>query len=113
MISRYSTVGSLLCTCDEDIEVYELIADFLYVVKVPNGRRSQMADGILKFMIGHLGLCSNVKLGLVEFKVCDRPPETSLNGQLQILKSCKNLVNPVKVQSWLADRKTLKSTRPS
>ena len=49
-----------------------------------------MADGILKFMIGHLGLGSNVQLGLVDFKVCDWPPETSLNGQSQTLKSCKN-----------------------
>ena len=30
---------------------------------------TQMADGILKFMIGHLGLGSNVQLGLVDFKV--------------------------------------------
>ena len=30
---------------------------------------SQMADGILKFMIGHSGLGSNVQLGLVDFKV--------------------------------------------
>ena len=28
-----------------------------------------MANGILKFMIGHLGLASNVQLGLVDFKV--------------------------------------------
>ena len=60
-----------------------------------------MADGILKFMIGHLGLGWNVQLdlvdfkvlcsaqlrlvliGLQDFKVCDRPPETSLNGQSQ------------------------------
>ena len=28
-----------------------------------------MADGILKFMIGHLGLGSNVQLGPVDFKV--------------------------------------------
>ena len=28
-----------------------------------------MADGILKFMIGQLGLGSNVQLGLVDFKV--------------------------------------------
>ena len=37
---------------------------------------SQMADRILKFMMGHLGLGSNVQLGLVDFKVCDWPPET-------------------------------------
>ena len=30
---------------------------------------SQMADGILKFMISHLGLGSNVQLVLVDFKV--------------------------------------------
>ena len=30
---------------------------------------TQMADGILKFMIGHLGLGSNVQLGLVDLKV--------------------------------------------
>ena len=30
---------------------------------------TQMADGILKFMIGHLGLGSNVQLSLVDFKV--------------------------------------------
>ena len=58
------------------------------VAKVPNGRQSQMADGILKFMISHLGLGSNVQLGLVDFKVCDWPPETSINGQSQTLKSC-------------------------
>ena len=28
---------------------------------------TQMADGILKFVIGHLGLGSNVQLGLVDF----------------------------------------------
>ena len=37
------------------------------------------AGGILKFIIGHLGLASNVQLGLVDFKVCDWPPKTSLN----------------------------------
>ena len=37
---------------------------------------------------GHLGLGSNVQLGLVDFKVCDWPPDTSLNGQSQTLKSC-------------------------
>ena len=62
----------------------------LNVEKVSNGRRSQMADGILKFMIDHLGLDTNVQLGLVDFKVCDWPPETSLNGQSQTLKSYKN-----------------------
>ena len=45
---------------------------------------TQMADGILKFMIGHLGLGSNVQLGLVDFKIF----ETSPNGQSQTLKSC-------------------------
>ena len=30
---------------------------------------SQMADRILKFMVSHLGLGSNVQLGLVDFKV--------------------------------------------
>ena len=30
---------------------------------------TRMADEILKFMIGHLGLGSNVQLGLVDFKV--------------------------------------------
>ena len=62
-----------------------------YAVKVSNDRRSQMADG-------HLGLHSNVQLGLVGFKVCDWPPETSLNGQSQTIK------NPV--------GKTLKSSWP-
>ena len=33
-----------------------------HTVKVPNGRRSQMTDS-------HLGLGSNVQLGLVDFKV--------------------------------------------
>ena len=55
-----------------------------------------MADGILKFMIGHLGLGSNVQLGVVDFKVCDWPPETSLNGQSQTLKSYKNPVGQLK-----------------
>ena len=36
-----------------------------------------MANGILKFMISHLGLGSNVQHDLVDFKVCDWPPETS------------------------------------
>ena len=36
-----------------------------------------MADGILKFMIGHLGLGSNVQLGLVDF--CDQPTKTDFN----------------------------------
>ena len=68
------------------------------VVKVPNGHRSEMADEILKFMIGHIGLGSNVQLCLVDFKVCDWPPETSLNGQSQTLKSCW----PIKTSlSWL------------
>ena len=58
------------------VRVYAQQSD---VVKVVNGRRSQMADG-------HLGLGSNVQLGLVDFKVCDWPPETSLNGQSQTLK---------------------------
>ena len=66
------------------------------VVKVSNGRRSQMADRILKFMIGHLGQGSNVQLGPVDFKVCDWPPETSLNGQSEILKSGKNPVGQLK-----------------
>ena len=48
-----------------------------------------MANG-KKFMIGHLGLGSNVQLGLVDFKVCDWLPETSLQVQSQTLKSCKN-----------------------
>ena len=52
-----------------------------YVVKVPNDRQSQMADS-------HLDLGSNVQLGLVDLKVHDWPPETSLNGQSQTLKSC-------------------------
>ena len=30
---------------------------------------TQMADGILQFMISHLGLGSNTQLGLVDFKV--------------------------------------------
>ena len=90
-----------------------------YFVKVPNDRRSQMADS-------HLGLGSNVQLGLVDFKVCDWPPETSLNGQSQTLKSCwplktslNWLIRNFKIllvnynQSQLADYKTLKSTRPS
>ena len=37
-----------------------------YAVKVSNGHRSHMADG-------HLGLGSNVQLGLVDFKVCYWP----------------------------------------
>ena len=41
-----------------------------YIVKVSNGRRSQMADG-------HLG--SNVQHGIVDFKVCDWPTETGFN----------------------------------
>ena len=52
-----------------------------YIVKVSNGCRSEMADG-------HLGLGSNVQLGIVDFKVCDWPPGTSLNGQSQTLKFC-------------------------
>ena len=55
-----------------------------------------MADGIFKFMIGHLGLGSNVQLGFVDLKVCDWPPETSLNCQSQTLKSCKNSVGQLK-----------------
>ena len=55
------------------------------VVKVQNGHQSQMADGILKFMIGHLGLGSNVQLGLVDFqqdfKVCDWPLRLISGGQ--------------------------------
>ena len=47
---------------------------------------------------GHLGLGSNVQLGLVVFKVCDWPPETSLNGQSQTLKSCWPLKTSL---SWL------------
>ena len=39
-------------------------------------------------LVGHLGLGSNVHLGLVDFKVCDWPPDTSLNGQSQTLKYC-------------------------
>ena len=35
----------------------------------------------------HLDLGSNVQLGLVDLKVHDWPPETSLNGQSQTLKS--------------------------
>ena len=46
-----------------------------------NDHRFQMADG-------HLGLGSNVQLGLVDFKVCDWPPETSLSAQSQTSKSC-------------------------
>ena len=62
-----------------------------------------MADGILKFMIGHLGLGSNVQLDLVDFKVvlsrlrlvligqqdfkvCDWPLRLVSGGQLQTLK---------------------------
>ena len=41
---------------------------------------TQMADGILKFMIGHLGLGSNVQLGLVDFfKFCDQLTEPTFN----------------------------------
>ena len=47
-------------------------------------------------MIIHLGLGSNVQLGLVDFKVYDWPPVTSLNGQSQTLKSCKNPVGQLK-----------------
>ena len=53
----------------------------VHIVKVQIGCRSQMTDS-------HLGLGSNVQLGLVDFKVCDWSPETSLNGQSQTLKSC-------------------------
>ena len=61
------------------------------VVNVENGHQSQMANG-------HLGLGSNVQLGLVDFKASDWPPETSLNGQSQTLKSCW----PIKTSlSWL------------
>ena len=38
-----------------------------------------MADGILKFMIGHLGLGSKVQLDLVDFKNCAQPTETGFN----------------------------------
>ena len=38
-----------------------------------------MADGILKFMIGHLGLGSNVQLGLVNLKFCDQPTVTGFS----------------------------------
>ena len=63
-------------------------SDFYNIVKVSNGCWPQMANG-------HLGLGSNVQLGLVDFKVCDWPPETSLNGQSQIFKSCwPNFENP-------------------
>ena len=81
------------------------------VVKVENGRESQMADG-------HLGLGSNVQLDLVdlkfcaqptksglnwpkEFKVCDRPPETSFDGQSQTLKSCWPIMASL---SWLSTK---------
>ena len=69
----------------------------LYLLRCirPEWPTSQMADGILKFMIGHLGLGSNVQLGLVDFsfvigqlrlvligqqdfKVSDEPIETGL-----------------------------------
>ena len=52
---------------------------------------SQMVDGILNFMIGHLGLGSNVQLGLVDFQVCDQPTKTGFNwptGFLQDFKVC-------------------------
>ena len=50
---------------------------YLYVVKVPNGRQSQMADG-------HLGLGLNVQRDLVDFKVCDWPlrPVSMANHKL-------------------------------
>ena len=49
-------------------------------------------------MIGHLGLGSNVQLGLVDFKVCDWPLRLVSGGQSQTLKSCW----PIKTSlSWL------------
>ena len=57
------------------------VPENINIVKYLNGRRSQMANG-------NLGLGPNVQLGLLDFKVCDWPPETSLNGQSQTLKSC-------------------------
>ena len=86
------------CTKDSTLKMPPTLRHLHYVVKVSNGCRSQMADRILKFMIGHLGLGSNVQLDLVDFKVCDWPPETSLNGQSQTLKSSW----PIKTSlSWL------------
>ena len=41
----------------------------------PKKPTSQMADRILKFMISHLGLGSNVQLDLVDYKIS----ETSFN----------------------------------
>ena len=54
-----------------------------------------MAEGILKFMIGHIGLDSNVQPGLVDFKVCDWPLKTSLNW----------LITNFDIQSQVANHK--------
>ena len=68
-----------------------------------------MADGILKFIIGHLGLGSNVQLIPWILKFCAQPtetgfnwpPETSLNAQSQTLKSCW----PIKTSlGWLSTK---------
>ena len=62
---------------------------------------------------GHLVLGSNVQLGIVNFKVCNWPPETSLAGQSQILKSCWSNFGILLANQNQSDHKTLKSTKPS
>ena len=47
---------------------------------------SQMANGILKFMIGHLKLVSS---GQQDFKDCDWPLRLVSDGQSQTLKSTR------------------------
>ena len=68
---------------------------------------TQMADGILKFMISHLGLGSNVQLGLVDFKT-----ETGFNWPTGILQDFKVCDWPLRLVSG-GQSQTLKSTRPS
>ena len=77
---------------------------------------SQMADGILKFMISHLGLGSNVQLGFVDLKFCDQSTETGFKLAKRILKFGQQ---DFKVSHWPlrlvsgGQSQTLKSTRPS
>ena len=63
----------------------------------------------LKFVISQLRL---VLIGQKDFKVCDWPPETILNGQSQILKSCwplktslNWLITNFNIQSQVANHK--------
>ena len=60
---------------------------------------SQMADGILKFMIDHLGLGSNVQLDLVGFKVLCSANVTGLNWPTGILKFVIGHLRPVSMAS--------------